>query len=216
MGAAALAAALAAGGAQAATFTYSTDFSGGVGAEWAVASTTNTSQAGILGQLGDGTGTATLTRSSVGASAANAGTLTFDLLGFRSIDGHNNSFRDTFSLIVNGVTIFQGAFDMNGGGGDSVYVNTGGASYTVGDHIRTITTSFTALAGVNTFAFQYANLQGFGDEAWGLDNVSFGAAVADPTPTGPGVPEPATWAMLILGFGATGTVLRSRRRTALA
>jgi len=31
-----------------------------------------------------------------------------------------------------------------------------------------------------------------------------------------GVPEPATWAMMIVGFGAVGMVLRSRRRLALA
>lgn len=30
------------------------------------------------------------------------------------------------------------------------------------------------------------------------------------------VPEPATWALLILGFGATGAVLRRRRRSAMA
>jgi hypothetical protein len=26
------------------------------------------------------------------------------------------------------------------------------------------------------------------------------------------VPEPATWAMMILGFGAAGSAIRSRRR----
>jgi hypothetical protein len=31
-----------------------------------------------------------------------------------------------------------------------------------------------------------------------------------------GVPEPATWAMMIVGFGAVGMVLRSRRRPVLA
>jgi hypothetical protein len=31
-----------------------------------------------------------------------------------------------------------------------------------------------------------------------------------------GVPEPATWAMMIMGFGAVGMVMRSRRRLALA
>jgi hypothetical protein len=37
------------------------------------------------------------------------------------------------------------------------------------------------------------------------------------TPPNPGVPEPATWAMLIMGFGAAGTTLRIRRRvTAVA
>ncbi len=31
-----------------------------------------------------------------------------------------------------------------------------------------------------------------------------------------GVPEPATWSMMILGFGAIGSAIRSRRRSALA
>ncbi|MGZ3402433.1 MAG: PEPxxWA-CTERM sorting domain-containing protein [Phenylobacterium sp.] len=33
---------------------------------------------------------------------------------------------------------------------------------------------------------------------------------------GPGVPEPASWALMILGFGGIGAVLRSRRNLALA
>ena len=32
----------------------------------------------------------------------------------------------------------------------------------------------------------------------------------------PGVPEPATWAMLVLGFGGVGALIRNRRRMALA
>jgi len=215
LGMAALGAAFAAaGGAQAATFTYSTDFSSGVGAEWAISAPVNSGAAGILGELaGPGDVSATLSQSSVGASAANAGTLTFDLLGFRSIDGAGG-FADTFNLVINGATVFQAQFAMGGGGGEVVIINSNGATYTGVGNLRSIVVPFTVLAGANTLQFAYANLQDGIDEAWGLDNVAFRATVAD-APTG-GVPEPATWAMMILGFGAAGTALRSRRRTALA
>lgn len=42
----------------------------------------------------------------------------------------------------------------------------------------------------------------------GIDNIDFTAGAA-------GVPEPATWALMIMGFGSAGAMLR-RRRTALA
>jgi hypothetical protein len=213
LAAASVGAALAAAGAvQAATFTYSADFTGGVGAEWAISTPQNSGAAGILGELGGGNSSATLSKSSVGASAANAGTLTFDLLGFRTIDG-TNGFDDVFNLIINGSTVFQATFAMGGGGGNAVYIDTNGATVSGAGNSRSFVVPFTVLAGANTFQFAYNNLQSFGDEAFGLDNVSLNATVADPTG---GIPEPSTWAMMILGFGAAGTAMRSRRRAALA
>jgi hypothetical protein len=49
-----------------------------------------------------------------------------------------------------------------------------------------------------------------------LDNTDgFSNAVLYTTGNPPAVPEPATWAMMLLGFGAAGTAMRrSRRRTA--
>ena len=38
----------------------------------------------------------------------------------------------------------------------------------------------------------------------------------DPTPPVGGIPEPSTWAMMILGFGAAGAAMRSRRRPVAA
>ena len=69
--------------------------------------------------------------------------------------------------------------------------------------------------GLNDAARFYAS--GFGamvDEVrltgsagnWVLDDLTYTTGVT-------GVPEPATWALMILGFGSAGTVLRSRRRT---
>ena len=49
-----------------------------------------------------------------------------------------------------------------------------------------------------------------------LDNIQgFSNAVLYTTGDPPAVPDPATWAMMLLGFGAAGTAMRrSRRRTA--
>ena len=52
--------------------------------------------------------------------------------------------------------------------------------------------------------------QGGTDESWGLDNFSVTATNATS-----GVPEPATWAMMVMGFGAVGGALRSRRKATL-
>ncbi len=64
---------------------------------------------------------------------------------------------------------------------------------------RTLT--FTATSTSTLITFASAN-----SGSWGpaIDNVSVM------------VPEPATWAMMILGFGGVGTMLRSRRRTVVA
>ena len=203
----------AAGSAGAATFSYDTDFAGGVGPEWTVSAGFNNGAPGILGQLSSvGAASATLSQTSVGASTSPLnGTLTFDLLGFLTIDGVN-CCTDTFNLIINGSTRYQASFALGGSGAEQVHFNPDGATYTSSGSIRSISIPFTAVAGLNTFQFLYPALQGSGDEAFGLDNVEFSAEVTPPITPGPGIPEPATWAMMILGFGGVGTILRGRRR----
>jgi hypothetical protein len=51
-----------------------------------------------------------------------------------------------------------------------------------------------------------------GYDHFGLDGISFN--VAPPQPPVGGVPEPASWAMLIAGFGLTGAAMRHRRGAA--
>ncbi len=68
----------------------------------------------------------------------------------------------------------------------------GGASY----FGITDTVGFTSVSIINT------SVAGEGD-AWGIDDVSYNEGAA--------VPEPATWALLIAGFGVIGCANRNRR-----
>jgi len=53
-----------------------------------------------------------------------------------------------------------------------------------------------------------------------IDSVALGlndgSAIGSPTTPPPGVPEPATWAMMLIGFGAVGYSMRRRRKFVLA
>jgi len=50
-----------------------------------------------------------------------------------------------------------------------------------------------------------------------FDDITFGSAIPGPdTGPGNGVPEPATWAMMIAGFGMAGAALRRRRALVVA
>jgi microcystin-dependent protein len=60
--------------------------------------------------------------------------------------------------------------------------------------------------------YQSGTLPGdkFGNESFGIDVSNLPSHTHDYTLTG-GVPEPASWAMLIAGFGLSGAALRRRR-----
>jgi hypothetical protein len=83
-----------------------------------------------------------------------------------------------------------------------------------------------AVIGSDTLGALYAG--GAGATGVGIDPVAVTEFLTEPTPpphsghgsdtgTGAGaVPEPATWALMILGFGGVGTLVRRRRRMMLA
>jgi hypothetical protein len=191
---------LATGATSAASFDYSTDFSGGVGSEWSISTSQNNNDSGILGQLAGGSGTLSITSPGVGS-----GRLSFDLLGFRTVDGYN-CCTDVFSLFVNDTEIFRGVFAMGGGGGEGIELQPAGTAVTGGGQLRSIALDVSIAAGANTLRFDYGPMQGFGDEAWGLDNVVLTATVAP-------VPEPESYALMLAGLGLLGLITRRRIRS---
>lgn len=58
------------------------------------------------------------------------------------------------------------------------------------------------LVGFSRVSITQTNNPGYAD-AWGIDNISFNSLTSN-------VPEPATWAMLIAGFGMVGMSARRR------
>ncbi|MBU1374731.1 MAG: PEPxxWA-CTERM sorting domain-containing protein [Alphaproteobacteria bacterium] len=94
------------------------------------------------------------------------------------------------------------------GGGDFIVkedVFHSGSTTTAMDW-QTMSFEFTAVDDISFVSFK--NTAGAFAGGMYLDNVS----VVDLSESG--VPEPATWALMIAGFGLAGTALRSRRRLA--
>jgi hypothetical protein len=65
--------------------------------------------------------------------------------------------------------------------------------------------------GVDGFSSRAIKNTGLGT----VDTVAFNNGAVG-VPVGPGVPEPASWALLIMGFGGIGGMIRTQRRKALA
>lgn len=149
-------------------------------------------------------------------AGAGAATLTFDVLGRLSLDGFGSAWVDTFTLSLNGTDIYRAQFPLGGEGGEAVLLAPTGATQTVINNgffqggKATINVPLTLVQGQNTLTFAYAGApQGAGDESWALSGVAVsGEAFVSPA----GVPEPATWAMMLLGFFGMGAALRRRRQ----
>lgn len=158
------------------------------------------------------------TTESLGSGSA---ILDFQLAGFNSLDGYNNSYTDIFHLWVNSTEVFTGSFNMGGGGSNKILFNPQGGTAVTTTYGATdkphnsrqatwaggatqISLPIDLLTGINHISFSYSGYaQSFLDEGWGVNTASL---------TKVPVPEPSN--LILLMAGLLGIVFL-RRRTAI-
>jgi hypothetical protein len=164
--------------------------------------------------------------STFNAPGSGSGALSFQIQGYRSLDG-DNFYRDDFSLFVNGVLTYSGTFDLGGGGNNVVTLAPSGSTFlvtppstgtpTFGGGLADIVVPISFIAGSNSLLFSYnspssgpsgplAGPQGLSDEGWAINGVTVTSAI----------PELSTWAMMLIGFAGLAFSAGRKRRVAAA
>ena len=175
-------------------------------------------------------GTASLTLNTTGYSSLS---ISFDVYALSTVDGdgpaggNSPSNQDAFITTVTGGPTLENYSFANFPGDTQNYPGlqgpptagqpgqTGAAATNVmpidnnNDAVYSFTYSFAPTGSTTVLNFLGQTNQGLSDESFGLDNIQ----VSGVTTSVGAVPEPATWAMMILGMGAVGFAMRRRRRS---
>jgi hypothetical protein len=212
---------------------YSSDFSSGSTADFSGGSLT-TSPSGVqFLEFGGAGGYSTLTLT--GLQPHTMVSLSFSLYAVGSMDGNVNVIGggagDYFTVTSGGNTVFNEAFANYGNGELQSYPvagsqpGTGAATLNalgysgfpqgsagIQDAEYTITNQIVlSTASTISFTFIDNSNEGMGNEFYGIDNVTVST---DAITTA--VPEPSTWAMMLLGFAGLGFMgYRRKNKTAL-
>ena len=143
----------------------------------------------------------------------------FQVAFIQSVEGDEGSFTMSLSNLTIGST-YDFMFDAAKRGGFGVVrelsvfygaLGLGTFSATTTAFQTFTTASFVALGDSGTLTFT-AGASRTGDDNVLIDNVRINERDAAPGDVS-AVPEPATWAMMIVGFGAVGVASRRRRHT---
>lgn len=124
-----------------------------------------------------------------------------------------------------GVVQLNGTIVDNGGifgpGSGSLTLTPGGSNdpftYTRGNGTRNVTITSGFVAGLNSFRTLVNDTNNgiFGSPLAGVNISATGIEASITFDVGPAVPEPATWAMMIGGFGMLGAAARRRSRATI-
>lgn len=147
-------------------------------------------------------------------AGAGAGLATFQLNGYRTLDGNQQGVQDNFVLNINSVDVLIGTFQLGGLGGNVVFfqplgtiISTANFGFNEGG-AALFSVPITLVAGSNSLVFRYSGVfEGLDNEAWDVQDIVV---------TGNPVPEPATWALMVAGFGLVGASMRRRTRATVA
>ena len=220
-----------AGNARAAqTLVYSNNFEGGIGLAGA-GSIQGTQSFPTVGNfffrndtVGNPAGLTTLTLS--GLASHNVIDINFLLAFIGSWDSRDGApSPDNFDILIDGVVIASltsasasGSINDFAGGTLLADGDFGFGSGTFFEHDKLVDLS---TAGALNFAHSASSItiglrasgvgwQGGTDESWAVDNFR----ITIDTLGGSAVPEPTTWAMMLVGFAGIGAAARSRRKRA--
>lgn len=125
---------------------------------------------------------------------------------FTPLSGYEVSFQSFNWVKTSATTSAKFHFD--------VFDPTGGVLFSAGNSQAGYAVNTAYFGGPVTFKFTNGGQGSVGIDSITVDVRGVGGPPPPPPPPPGGVPEPATWAMMLMGFIGTGSMLRARRRLA--